>query len=134
MVTSWCWLNWRPEFSGSDQIMFSLQHNNSRSLNSLNAVYHIANFGQTALPYPLYSLDLAPFNFHLLEPMEDRLCRQHFVDNNVIIVLLWKNGLPQLMQILNVCYMQLVYDWLKWLISEGNYIKYCFVGKNFALS
>lgn len=125
---------WIFRFRLEKKIMFGLQHNNSRSPISLNAVYNVANFDQTVLPYPLYSLDLAPFNFHLLEPMKDRLCIQHFVNNDVIIVLLWKSDLPPLMQILNVCDMQFVYDWLKCLISGGNYIKYCFVGKNFALS
>jgi hypothetical protein len=46
---------------------------------------HIANFGWTFPPHPLYSPDLAPSDFHLFGPMKDRLRMKHFPDNSAII-------------------------------------------------
>jgi 5-formaminoimidazole-4-carboxamide-1-beta-D-ribofuranosyl 5'-monophosphate synthetase len=43
-----------------------------------------AKFDWTALPYPSYSPDLVPSNFHRFGPMKDGLCRQHFPDDTVI--------------------------------------------------
>ena len=45
----------------------------------------IANLSWTVLPHPPYSPDLAPSDFHLLGPMKDGLCWQHFPSNDTII-------------------------------------------------
>ena len=64
---------------------FLLQHNSARPHTSLKTVEHIVNLGRTVVPHPLYSLDLAPSDFHLFGPMKDGLCGQHFPSNNAII-------------------------------------------------
>jgi len=46
---------------------------------------NIANLGWTFLPHPLYSLDLVPSIFHLIEPMKDGLHGQHFPSSGAIV-------------------------------------------------
>ena len=46
---------------------------------------NIANLGWTFLPHPLYSLDLVPSSFHLIEPMKDGLHGQHFPSSGAIV-------------------------------------------------
>lgn len=41
------------------------------------------SLGRTVLPYPLYSPDLEPSDFHLFMPMNDGLCEQHFPSNYI---------------------------------------------------
>ena len=52
------------------------------------------SFGWITLPYPPYSLDLAPPDYHLLCPMKEGLRDKHYAnDEDVIIsVLKWHNG------------------------------------------
>ena len=45
---------------------------------------YMTKFGWTLLPYPTYSPDLAPSDFHLFGPLQE-LRGQHFVDNNTLI-------------------------------------------------
>ena len=56
------------------KITFLLQYNNARPHTCLKTVKHVASLGWTVLPHPLYSLDLVPSDFHLLQPMKDRQC------------------------------------------------------------
>jgi hypothetical protein len=45
---------------------------------------HVAKFGWTVVPNPLYNPDLAPSDFHFFSLMKDGLCRQHFHDYAII--------------------------------------------------
>ncbi|PNF16036.1 hypothetical protein B7P43_G04626 [Cryptotermes secundus] len=76
---------------------FSLQYDNDRPHTSLATTAHIAKFGRTVLPYPPYSPDLAPLDFHLFGPMKYGLRGQHFPDNNAVIAAVRK-WLPLLAQ------------------------------------
>jgi len=68
----------RPE----KKITFLLQHDNARPHTSLRTMEHIDNLGWTVLPHPLYSLDLAPSDFHLFGAKKDGLHGQHFPSND----------------------------------------------------
>jgi hypothetical protein len=46
---------------------------------------HVAEFGWTLLPHPLYSPDLVPSNFHLFSLIKNGLCNQHLPDSDAII-------------------------------------------------
>ena len=67
----------RPE----EKTAFLLQDGNTRPHDNLKIVELIPNLGCTVLPYPLNNLDLMPFEFHLFNPMKDRLHGQHFPSN-----------------------------------------------------
>jgi len=46
---------------------------------------HIANLGWAVLPWPQYSLDFVPYDFHLFGLMKDRLNGQHLLSNSTIM-------------------------------------------------
>jgi len=64
---------------------FLWQHYNAMPHTTLKTLEHIANLGWTVLPYPPYSPDLAPSDFHLFGPMKDGLREQHFPSNDSIV-------------------------------------------------
>jgi len=64
---------------------FLLQHHNTWPHSSLKIVELIAILSQTVLLYPLYSLDMAASDFHLLRPMKDGPRGQHFPRNYTVI-------------------------------------------------
>ena len=65
---------------------FLLQCNNARPHISLKTIKHTVSLGCTVLPYPLYSLDLVPSDFHLIRPMKDGLCGQPFPCNGSCVI------------------------------------------------
>ena len=58
--------------------VFLLQYDNTRPCTSWETMEHVASLGWTVLPHPLYGPHLASSDFHLLGPMKDGLCGQHF--------------------------------------------------------
>jgi histone-lysine N-methyltransferase SETMAR len=63
-----------------------IQHDNARPHTSLRTQEAIAKFGWNVLPYPSYSPDLAPSDFHLFGPLKDALCGARFDDDEDVIL------------------------------------------------
>ena len=62
-----------------------IQHDNASPHTSLRTQEAIAKFGWTVLPYPPYSPDLAPSDFHLIGPLEDALNGTRLEDDESVI-------------------------------------------------
>jgi hypothetical protein len=45
-----------------------------------------AKIGWTALPHPLYSLDLAPMDYHLFGKLKDGICGTKFKDDAALVM------------------------------------------------
>ncbi|GFR80601.1 transposase [Elysia marginata] len=54
-----------------------LLHDNARTHTSIRTKEKIASFGWTTLPYPSYSPDLAPCDYHLFGPVKKGLRDKH---------------------------------------------------------
>ena len=67
-----------------------LQHDNARPHTGLKAAECVTKFVWTMLAQPPCSPDLAPSDFHVLEPLKDGLRGQRFLDNNTVIASLKK--------------------------------------------
>lgn len=78
---------------------FLVHHSNVRPHTSLKTVEYIAHLGCTVLPYPSYSLDLVPSDFHLLGPMKDKTVWATFFLAMLLPQQLWNSGCPPLVQI-----------------------------------
>ena len=55
-----------------------LQHHNSRLRTARHTLKQIQGLQLEVLPYPPYSPDLAPSDFHLFWPIEDSVCKRRF--------------------------------------------------------
>lgn len=124
-LTKWC-LTWKCVWSktvSQKKTTFLLQHDNVRTHSSLETIEHAAHLGWTALPHPPCSPDLAPSNFHLCGPMKDGLQKQHFLNNDaIILVAVVKQHLP--VQISYGHTMQaLVHCWQKCIANDGDYVE-----------
>ena len=64
---------------------FLLQHSKARPHTSMKTVEHIVNLGWTVVPYPPYSPDLAPSDFHLFGLRKVGLREQHFPSYDAIV-------------------------------------------------
>ena len=62
-----------------------IQHDNARPHTSLRTQEAISKFRWNVFPHPSYSLDLAPSNFHLFEPLKDAMRGTRFGDNESVI-------------------------------------------------
>ncbi|PNF23675.1 Mariner Mos1 transposase [Cryptotermes secundus] len=109
----------RPE----KQTTFRLQHDNARPHTSLVTTPHIAKFGWTVLPYPPYSPDLAPSDFHLFGPMKDGLCGQHFPDNDAVIAAVRKWLASAGADFYGHGIQALVHHWQKCITNGGDYVE-----------
>jgi hypothetical protein len=99
------------------------QHENARPHTSLRTWEHITKMGWTVLPYPSYSPDLAPLDFHLFGSLKDALCGTHFADDNSIIEAVRK----WLCRQDKIWYRQgihaLVPRWRKAVQADGDYVE-----------
>ena len=109
----------RPE----KKTTFFLQHNNARLHTSLKTVEHIVNLGWTVVPYPPYSPDLTPSDYHLFGLMKDVLRGQHFPSNDAIGQAV-KQWAATASADFHECGMQaLVHRWRKCIASGGDYVE-----------
>ena len=109
-----------------------MQSDNARPHTGSKTVEHVANLGYTVLPYPLYSLDLAPSDFHQFGLMKRGLCRQHFPSNNAIMVAMKQWVISAGANFYEHSMQALIHGWQKCRANDGHYRKeWCFVAENF---
>jgi hypothetical protein len=84
---------------------------------------HVAQIGWTALPHPPYSPDLAPSVFHVFGPMQNRLCGQHFLDNDAVIAAVRKWVASAGADFYENSMRALVYRWRKYIPNGDDYVQ-----------
>ena len=124
-INSDCYIEAQTSRVRTEKNTFLLQHKTN-----LKTVEHTANLGWTVLPHPPYSLDLAPPDFHLLRPMEDGLCGQHFSSNDATTAAV-KQWVISAGADFYESSMQAAHCWSQCMATGGDYVeKQCFVAKS----
>ncbi len=100
-----------------------LQHDDARPHTSLRTSEAIASFGWTVLPHPVFSLDLAPSDYHLFGPLKDGLRGRHFKDDEEVKDAVRKWLYRRDKRFYRDGMSALVNRWRKCVESDGDYVE-----------